>query len=191
MTATANTEIYTNIPVWYPQGMKITISHPKSGKQMEGVTIKTPMQNYMDFAFFDIRDYNKQDAQILITPILQNATGTIKSSEGSLDVNFDFQDTGLSGKCPIKVTYEDGIAHNIQVELVLKDKTVAKEFGRTRGSNSHDAVCADLIDGKIAVISKTTSWFTQSIEIAQVDLNGANGHSITIHISNVASSVLQ
>jgi hypothetical protein len=43
MTATANTEIYTNIPVWYPKGMKATISHAKSGKQMEGVTIKTPM----------------------------------------------------------------------------------------------------------------------------------------------------
>lgn len=41
-TATAPTEIYTNIPIWYPNGMKTTISHPKSGKQMEGVTIKSP-----------------------------------------------------------------------------------------------------------------------------------------------------
>ena len=97
----------------------------------------------------------------------------------------------MGGQCPIKVTYDDGIAHNIQVDLVLKDKTIAKEFGRTRGSNSYEAVCGDLIDGKLAVISKTTSWFTQSVEIAQVDLNGANGHSITVHIANVATSILQ
>lgn len=158
---------------------------------MEGVTVKTPMQNYMDFVFFDIKDYNKQQAQILITPTLQNATGTILSSDGTLNVNFDFEDIGLSGKCRIKVTYDDGIAHNIEAELVLKDRTVAKDFGRTRGSNSYDAICADLIDSKIAVISRTTSWFTQSVEIAQVDLNGANGHSITIHIANLASSILQ
>lgn len=69
-TVTANTEIYTNLPVWYPQGMKTTISHPKTGKQMEGVTIKTPTSNYMDLVFFDIQDYKNQKAQVLITPTL-------------------------------------------------------------------------------------------------------------------------
>jgi len=39
--------------------MKTTVSHAKSGKQMEGVFVKTPMQNYMDFSFFDVKDYNK------------------------------------------------------------------------------------------------------------------------------------
>jgi hypothetical protein len=137
MTVTANTEIYANIPVWYPNGMKTTISHAKSGKQMEGVTIKTPLQNYMDFSFFDIRDYNKQQAQILITPTLQTATGTILSSDSSVNVNFAFEDIGFGGQCPIKVTYDNGIEHNIQVELVLRDQSVAKEFGRTIGSNSY------------------------------------------------------
>lgn len=61
-TVTGKTEIYTNIPVWYPQGMKTTISHAKSGKQMEGVTIKSSLANYMDFTFFDIRDYSNQQA---------------------------------------------------------------------------------------------------------------------------------
>lgn len=82
----------------------------------------------------------------------------------------------MGGKCPIKVTFDDGIAHNIKVELVLQNNTVAKEFGRTFGSNSYDAICADLIDAKLAVISMTTSWFTKSVEVAALDLNGSNGH---------------
>jgi len=67
---------------------------------------------------------------------------------------------------------------------------VAKEFGRTLGSNSYGAVCADLIDAKLAVISKTTSWFTQSVEIAAIDLNGSNGHSITVHIAHPAAQII-
>ena len=118
-TVTASTEIYTNIPVWYPQGMKTTISHARTGKQAEGVTIKTPMANYMDFSFFDIHAYTHQQLQILITPTLLTTSGSILASDSSLNVNYDFADTGLDGKCPMKVTFDDGIAHNIKVELVL------------------------------------------------------------------------
>jgi len=134
-TITANTEVYVNNPIWYPQGMKTTISHAKSGKQMEGVFIKSPMENYLDFTFFDIQDYAKNTAQILITPILQETVGDVVSSDNSINANYNFEDTGLNGACPIKVTYENGIAKNIQVELITRNKTVAKEFGRTIGSN--------------------------------------------------------
>ena len=103
-------------------------------------------------------------------------SGVIPASDNSLNVNFEFTDIGLGGKCPMKVTFDDGIPHNIKVELVLQNNTVAKEFGRTFGSNSFDAICADLIDAKLAVISMTTSWFTTSVEVAALDLNGSNGH---------------
>jgi len=73
----------------------------------------------------------------------------------------------------------------------MQNNTVAKEFGRTIGSNSYDAVCADLIDAKIAVISTTTSWFTKSAEIAALDLNGSNGHQITVHIAHPSAAILQ
>jgi hypothetical protein len=57
---------------------------------MEGVTVKTPVANYMDFVFFDIHDYHNKKAQILITPILKVSSGSILASDSSLNVNFGF-----------------------------------------------------------------------------------------------------
>jgi hypothetical protein len=50
-----------------------------------------------------------------------------------------------------------------------------------------DAICSSLIDGKLALYSKTTSWFNQSHQIAVLDLNGVNGHNITVNISKAAA----
>jgi hypothetical protein len=58
MNVTAPTEIYFNPEVWYPNGYKLTISHPKKGNQMLGTWATSPMAHYLNLNFFDIFDYN-------------------------------------------------------------------------------------------------------------------------------------
>lgn len=102
-------------------------------------------------------------------------------------MDFTFEDNGLGNNCPIKVTYDNDIDHKYEVWYISRDNKVEQQFGRTIGSNKFDAVCSSLIDGKLALYSKTTSWFNQSHQIAVLDLNGVNGHNITVNISKAAA----
>lgn len=102
-------------------------------------------------------------------------------------MDFTFEDNGFGNNCPIKVTYDNDVDHKYEVWYISRDGKVEQQFGRTIGSNKLDAICSSLIDGKLVLFSKTTSWFNQSHQIAVLDLNGVNGHNITVNISKAAA----
>ena len=64
------------------------------------------------------------------------------------------------------------------------------KFGKTIGSNDYKAVCGDLVDAKLSLYSMSTSWGTTSIEVASLDLNGVNGHDITVSIETISSGLI-
>ena len=150
MTCVAGTVVYVNKGVWYPHGYKWTMSHAESGKNMDGTSLAlTNSDHNLTFTFFDILDYNLQRATILITPVLQVLSGSVASLIPELALDYNYTDTGYSGKCPIKVKYENSVSYNIEAKLYDRNFTLLKEFGKTAGSNGYDAVCADLIDAKL------------------------------------------
>lgn len=68
---TANTQVFFNKDVFYPNGYKWTMFHAEGGKQMEGTNMKLlDDQHTMDFSYFDILDYDTNLATVLITPTL-------------------------------------------------------------------------------------------------------------------------
>ena len=140
----------------------------------------------MKFDYFDILDYNTNKCTLMITPIIQELSGSVQSTIPELGLAFDYVDAGYSGKCPIKVKYESGVKYNIEAKLVDRHGTLLKEFGKTAGSNGYDAVCPDLIDAKLQLWSMSTSWTTTSEQIAVLDLNNLNGHDIEFIVTNSA-----
>lgn len=97
-------------------------------------------------------------------------------------MDWTFTDTGLNGACPIKVTYEK-IPHNLEAHLFNRDGAMVYTFGKTVGSNGYKALCSDLIDSKLSLYSKSTSWSSPSVEVASLNLSGVNGHDIDVTIS--------
>jgi hypothetical protein len=177
------TEIYINPDVWYPDGYKWTIFHAEGGKQMEGTKLTTTEDHFLSFEFFDILDYDTNLCTILITPTLLIESGSVASSVDGISLDFNYVDSGNSGKCPVKVTYDNAVSYNIEAKLWSRDGTLLKDFGKTKGSNNYDAVCSDLIDAKITLWSMSTLWTTPSVQIALLDLNGLNGHDVTFNVS--------
>jgi hypothetical protein len=137
----------------------------------------------MDFSYFDILDYDTNLATVLITPTLQSLKGSIPSSLPKISLDYDYEDTGNSGKCPIKVHYDSGIPYNVKAKLIDRNGELLKDFGATIGSNGYDAVCSDLVDAKLTLWSLSSSWSKVSEEIASIDLNGVNGHNINIRVA--------
>jgi len=186
-SVTDNTEIYMNPEMWYPNGYKWTVFHAEGGKQMEGTKLALSNDGHdLIFSFFDILDYNTNRCTILITPTLQTAKGSVASSIPELSLDYNYVDTGNSGKCPIKVHYDAGVEHNIEAKLYDREGTLLKNFGKTYGSNGFDAVCSQLVDAKLSLWSMSTSWHTASEQIAHIDMNGLNGHEATFNVRNIA-----
>lgn len=190
MTSTAGTVIYVNGDDWYPNGYKWTMSHAESGKNMDGTELALGNNDHnLTFTFFDILDYNLNRATILITPVLEVLSGTVTTTIPELALDYNYVDTGYSGKCPVKVKYENGVSYNIEAKLYDRKGTLLKEFGKTAGSNGYDAVCADLIDAKMQLWSMSTSWTTTSEQIAVIDLNGLNGHDIEFTVTSTPQEI--
>ena len=105
-------------------------------------------------------------------------------------LNWQYVETGESGKCPIKVHYGSDVHRNMEVMLFDRNGIMLNKFGKTIGSNGYKAVCGDLVDAKLSLYSMSTSWGTTSIEVASLDLNGVNGHDITVSIETISSGLI-
>lgn len=147
---------------------------------MDGVKLNsTDDGHYLTFNFWDILDYTGKDCNILITPNMTNLTGHIVASDNNYTMDYEFTDEGYTGKCPIRVKY-----HNIPyyMEVVLHDRhgNHLNTFGKTWGSNGYSGVCPDMIDAKLSLWHKSEFWYTQSVKVAELALNGMNGHSLEV-----------
>ena len=78
----------------------------------------------------------------------------------------------------------------MQVILIDRNGVIINKFGKTIGSNGYKAVCGDLVDAKLSLYSMSTSWTTTSVEVASLDLNGVNGHDITVTIDTISSAYI-
>jgi hypothetical protein len=78
----------------------------------------------------------------------------------------------------------------MEVMLFDRNGVMINKFGKTAGSNGYKAVCGDLVDAKLSLYSMSTSWGTTSVEVASLDLNGVNGHDITINIDTISSAFI-
>lgn len=91
----AYTEIYLNPAVWYPDGYKWVWSYPKSGSPWEGMFVNTTNGHYLQFWMWDPNMYNLEDANILITPIMNETalSGHIESTnDGEYTMDYTYTD---------------------------------------------------------------------------------------------------
>ena len=105
-TQSALTEIYMNQPVWYPDGYKWVWSDPKNGKPREGVFVEeTQNGHYLQFSLFDPLMYTDENITILITRKMNEtmAKGKVESTDKTYVLDYQYTDTGYTGKCNIKV----------------------------------------------------------------------------------------
>jgi hypothetical protein len=180
----ALTQVYMNPTIWYPNGYKWTMSKTKNGTALPATTVKkTEGGTDLAFSLFDTLIEDGRSLEILITPTLAALEGVIPATEEDLAIVYNYVDTGDSSKCPIKVHYAKHASdHSIQAALFDKTGATVKVFGKTIGSNGYDATCSELVDARIGLFKMSTSIFNESREIASLDLNGVNGHDISILI---------
>jgi hypothetical protein len=183
-TVQNNTVVYINAPVWYPNGFKWVFSHPKNGKEMDGVKMATSDDgHYLTFSFWDIYGVQGNECDIVITPTL-NATqmkGRIESTDGNWTLDYNYTDQGYTGKCPIKVKFHN-VPYYMKVYLHHKNGTLLNEFGKTFGSNGYNGVCADLLDARISLWHRAEIWNSTSAEVAVLPLLAPNGMDLDIDI---------
>jgi hypothetical protein len=173
--------------IWYPNGYKFVTYHPRSGKQIEGTYLKVESaEKYFNFdlEFFDVLPYAGKPIGFLLTPTLMNTSGSITSDDGMYTISYKFTDIGKTGECPITVT-QVNTPSNLQVFLVDKNNYSLNLFGKSAGSKSYTAICADLLDSTIQVLEKTTSLTTLSKVVGKLDLSGMNGHNIEIKVAYI------
>lgn len=119
---------------------------------------------------------------MLITPQLTKTSGTYVSADGQYTMVWEYVDEGFTGVCTVNVEYSDNMLSWVEAYLVNRHNVALNVFGRTFRSNTHAAVCGDLLDAEVKLISKSHSWTTYSETLLSLPLSGANGHTINISI---------
>ena len=180
---TVPSKFYTNNADWYPNGYKWVTYHPKNGKAIEGTSIwHDPSNHTNQLTFFDERPYNGTDIGLLVTPQLTQTSGTFVSADSQYIMVWEYIDEGFTGVCTVNVEYSDNMLSWVEAYLVNRHNVALNIFGRTFRSNTHAAVCGDLLDAEVKLISKSHSWTTYSETLLSLPLSGANGHTINISI---------
>ena len=163
---TADTELFT-YPDWYPQGSKISMARADSGKTLEGMTkyMAGDHPNYTGFSFFDDTAYDGRDVQIMVTPAIQTFSGVetgVGNDDKSYSLSWNMTDIGPDAFCTFNVKWSDGMPKNLEAHIVNRNDESIKTFISQKKSDSQKFNCADVIDGKLSLISSSTGLFSRS-----------------------------
>lgn len=175
---------------WYPFGSKITMAYAGTGKTVEGINkyIAGDNAHYTGFSFFDDLHQDGRDIQIMVTPSMLDDAGTasgVANDGKTYSMGWKFTDTGADALCSFNLSWAN-TPHFLEAHIVnRKHESIHTFLKQTRslGPQANEFNCADLIDGKISLVSKSTGLFTTSKEVAAISLVGMNGHSLDINIT--------
>ena len=106
-------------------------------------------------------------------------------------MDWKFTDTGADAICSFNFNWAN-TPRELEAHLVNRQKESIHTFISTEKSllpTGNEFNCADLIDGKISLLSKSTGLFTPSKEVASISLVGMNGHSLDINITEAVTEL--
>jgi len=107
-------------------------------------------------------------------------------------MDWKFTDTGADAICSFNLNWAN-TPRELEAHIVNRNKESIQTFIKTERSilpSGNQINCADLIDGKISLLSKSTGLFTTSKEVASISLVGMNGHSLDINISEAVTELI-
>jgi len=151
--------------------------------------------HYTGFSFFDDLHQDTRDIQIMVTPSISIEAGTtsgVANNGKTYSMGWKFTDTGADAICSFNLNWAN-TPRELEIHIVNRSKESIKTFIKTERSilpSGNQINCADLIDGKVSLLSKSTGLFTTSKEVASISLVGMNGHSLEINISEAVTELI-
>jgi len=133
----------------------------------------------------------------MVTPKLEIETGKVSGVANDRKIysmDWKFTDTGADAICTFNLNWSN-TPRELEAHIVNRNKESIHTFIKTERSlpilpPTNQFNCADLIDGKISLLSKSTGLFTASKEVASISLVGMNGHSLDINIAEAVTELI-
>jgi len=128
----------------------------------------------------------------MVTPKLTTTEGSVTGVDqksAGYKIDWSVVDTGMDAKCHFDFSWAKGMDTNLELHFVTKDGESLQKFRSHNKSAKAEFNCVQTLDAKLSLISTSSGWFSQAVEVASVSTNGMNGHSMSVQIAPLAQLI--